>query len=109
MLRLAHGLHFADLYSVEGAARIDAIFIAHVTRVDPALAGRLARARATPAALAPKDESALLIDLAPHLEDFLAELFGIQEAVRALQARHHALAPLFAVKRQFVQRKAMNA
>ncbi len=70
---------------------------------------RLARARAEPDALAAKDESALLIDLAPHLEDFLAELFGIEDAVRALEAQHHALAPLFAVKRQFVQRKAMNA
>ena len=29
--------------------------------------------------------------------------------MRALEARHHELAPLFAVKRQFVQRKAMNA
>src|SRR4029453_18960691 len=36
-------------------------------------------------------------------------LFGIEPEVRALEARHHALAPLFAVKRQFVQRKAMNA
>ena len=29
--------------------------------------------------------------------------------MQALEARHHELAPLFAVKRQFVQRKAMNA
>ena len=29
--------------------------------------------------------------------------------MQALEAQHHALAPLFAVKRQFVQRKAMNA
>ena len=28
--------------------------------------------------------------------------------MRALEARHHELAPLYAVKRQFVQRKAMN-
>ncbi|MGC1816739.1 MAG: FAD-dependent oxidoreductase, partial [Casimicrobiaceae bacterium] len=35
--------------------------------------------------------------------------FGIGRELRALEARHHELAPLFAVKRQFVQRKAMNA
>jgi len=109
MLRLAHGLEFADLYTVDGAARIDACFVAHLARADAALAERLLRARAAPALLAGKDESALLIDVAPHLEDFLAELFGIEDAVRALEARHHELAPLFAVKRQFVQRKAMNA
>jgi len=109
MLRLAHGLAFADLYSVDGAGRIDDRFIAHLAQADGALAARLARARAHPDALTAKDESALLIDLAPHLEDFLADLFGIRDAVHALEARHHDLAPLFAVKRQFVQRKAMNA
>ena len=55
-----------------------------------------------------KDESSLLIALGPHLEDFLGALFGIEGEVRALEARHHELAPLYAVKRQFVQRKAMN-
>jgi NADPH-dependent glutamate synthase beta subunit-like oxidoreductase/NAD(P)H-flavin reductase len=109
MLRLAHGLAFDDLYSVEGAATIDERFLAHLTRTDCALAERLLRARADPAVVPAKEESALLIDVAPHLEDFLAELFGIEEAVRTLEARHHALAPLYAVKRQFVQRKAMNA
>jgi NADPH-dependent glutamate synthase beta subunit-like oxidoreductase/NAD(P)H-flavin reductase len=109
MLRLAHDLQFADLYSDEGAARIDGLFVAHVRRADAALAARLAQARETPAALAPKAESALLIELAPHVEDFIGELFGIEAAVRTLEAQHHALAPLYAVKRQFVQRKAMNA
>jgi NADPH-dependent glutamate synthase beta subunit-like oxidoreductase/NAD(P)H-flavin reductase len=109
MLRLAHGLEFADLHTADGAARIDERFVAHLARADASAAERLLRARAAPASLAAKDESALLIDVAPHLEDFLAELFGIEDAVRALEARHHELAPLFAVKRQFVQRKAMNA
>jgi len=109
MLRLAHGLAFADLYSVDGAARIDRFFLAHVTRADAALAKRFGAARVDPAALAARDESQLLIEIAPHLEDFLADLFGIGDSVHALEAQHHELAPLFVVKRQFVQRKAMNA
>src|SRR6185437_3325443 len=109
MLRLAHGFEFPDLYCVDGAARIDARFVAHLTRADAPLTERFERARAAPASLSAKEEATLLIDVAPHVEDFLAELFGIEDAVRALEARHHALAPLFAVKRQFVQRKAMNA
>ncbi|HQR10646.1 MAG TPA: FAD-dependent oxidoreductase [Casimicrobiaceae bacterium] len=109
MLDLAHGLQFADLYSVEGNQRIDRLFLAHVRAADPALADRIDAARANPSALPVKDESALLIDLAPHLEDFLSELFGIAPEVRALEARHHELAPLFSIKRQFVQRKAANA
>ena len=70
---------------------------------------RLDAARSAPESLEPKAEAALLIALAPHLEDFLAQLFGIAPEVQALEATHHELAPLFAVKRQFVQRKAANA
>ncbi|MEO8345023.1 MAG: FAD-dependent oxidoreductase [Betaproteobacteria bacterium] len=109
MLELAHGLPFADLYSIEGNHRIDALFVAHLRAADPVLAGRLATARDNDAALTLKEESALLIDIAPHLEDFLANLFGIAPEVQVLEARHHELAPLFALKRQFVQRKAANA
>jgi NADPH-dependent glutamate synthase beta subunit-like oxidoreductase/NAD(P)H-flavin reductase len=109
MLKLAFGLTFADLYSGDGAARIDRRFIERLAAADAALAARLAAAREAPHTLSRKDESALLIDVAPHVEDFIAGLFGIESDVRALQTRHHALAPLFAVRRQFVQRKAMNA
>jgi NADPH-dependent glutamate synthase beta subunit-like oxidoreductase/NAD(P)H-flavin reductase len=108
-LTLAHGLTFDDLYSVEGARRIDTHFAAHLAAADAALAARLESARRDPGALAAKDESALLIALAPHLEDFLAALFGVEAEQRALAARHHELAPLYSVKRLFVQRKAMNA
>jgi len=109
MLELAYGLKFADLYSVAGAAAIDRHFLAHLALAAPELALRLVEARAHPGALPRKSESELLIEIAPHLEDFLAHLFGIEDEVRALEARHHELAPLYAVKRQFVQRKAINA
>ena len=109
MLKLAHGLTFADLHSIDGAERIDAAFCAHLEAADAALAGRLAQARSAPEGLTALAEADLLLAVAPHLEDFLGALFGIGDAVRALEARHHELAPLFAIKRQFVQRKAMNA
>ena len=108
-LALPAGLEFADLYSGEGAARIDALFVAHLRGADAALAERLAAARERSEALDRKSESELLIALAPHLEDFVAALFGIGAEVRAREARHHELAPLYAVKRLFVQRRAMNA
>jgi len=52
--------------------------------------------------------SALILEIAPHLTTSLADLFGIQSEFRALAARHHELAPLHTVKRQFVQRRAAN-
>ncbi|HSC96421.1 MAG TPA: FAD-dependent oxidoreductase [Burkholderiales bacterium] len=99
---------FEDLYAREGLLRLDQRFLARLKEADAALHGELARARAEPAALAPKQESALLLALAPHLEQFMARLFGIEAEVRALAAEHHRLAPLYQVKRQFVQRKAMH-
>src|SRR5207244_12582921 len=70
------------------------------------LADRLAAARANP--LAAGAESELLIALAPHVEDFIAQLFGIEGEAQALAERHNELAPLYAIKRQFVQRRALH-
>ncbi len=107
-LILKHGLSFADLYARDGLARIDAVFVAHLAAGDAELHNRLVSARRDPDALEAKAHSQLLIDLAPHLEDFVAALFGIGAEVRALQERHRDLAPLYTVKRLFVQRRAVK-
>jgi len=107
-LALRHGLSFPDLYRRDGLERLDAAFVAHVETTDTALFNRLMAGRRDPEGLEAKTESELLIDLAPHLEDFVGEMFGIGEEVRALQARHLALAPLYTVKRLFVQRRAVK-
>ncbi len=107
-LALRHGLKFADLYRRDGLERLDAAFVAHVQGHAVDLFNRLMSGRRNPAGLEAKAESELLIDLAPHLEDFIADLFGIGEEVRELQARHQALAPLYTVKRLFVQRRAVK-
>jgi NADPH-dependent glutamate synthase beta subunit-like oxidoreductase/NAD(P)H-flavin reductase len=109
MLELSHGLRFDDLYADDGVSRIDSAFGRELAAADAGLKSRLDAARADPDALDRLAESQLLIAVAPHVEDFMAALFGIADEVRALEARHHALAPLFAVRRQFVQRKAANA
>src|SRR5438876_1331630 len=107
MLKLAYGLSFAELYERDGLVRLDAAFLDHLGAAESALRPQLEAARAT-ASLDPKSESALILEIAPHLDDVLAELFGIQAEFRALAARHHELAPLYTVKRQFVQRRAGN-
>ena len=107
-LVLRHGLAFEDLYRRDGLARLDGHFIAHLQAADVALHNRLVTARRDPAALERKAESDLLVDIAPHLEDFIADLFGIVPEMRALQARHDALAPIHTVKRLFVQRRAVK-
>ncbi|HYL49828.1 MAG TPA: FAD-dependent oxidoreductase [Stellaceae bacterium] len=105
-LELKYGLAFGDLYRREGLAKVDDAFLNHLGEADAPLRDCLVAARANGDALAGKDESALLIDLAPHLEDFIGALFCIGRELRELQARHDALAPIHTVKRLFVQRRA---
>jgi NADPH-dependent glutamate synthase beta subunit-like oxidoreductase/NAD(P)H-flavin reductase len=107
-LSLRFGFVFEDLYSREGMVRLDRTFLEYLKAGDPALCERLLAARKNPDALARKQASDLVIAAAGYLEDFIAELFGIEEDVRELQERHHELAPLYAVKRKFVQRKAIT-
>ncbi len=106
MLSLGFGMVFQELYERTGLVKLDQIFLDVLKEGNAELYARLNHARRHPETLAVKDESALLIELAPWLEDFIATLFGIESEVRALAARHHELAPLYFCKRQFVQRRA---
>src|SRR5262245_34084057 len=108
-LSLRHGLAFDDLYTRDGLCRLDAPFVAGLAGIDVALHTRLLAARTAPDALAAKDESTLLIDLAPHLDDFLADLFGVTAPNLTLRAQHARLMPLYDCKRLFVQRYAARS
>jgi len=105
-MHLAFGLHFKDLYERAGLLHVDAAFLTFLGEADGALRGKLLAAREIPPA--GREESDLLVALAPHVEDFLARLFGIEDEARALAARHNELAPLYSVKRLFVQRRALH-
>jgi hypothetical protein len=104
-LTLGFGLAFTDLYENAGLEKLDRRFVAWLREADGDLTARLLDARAQPDALAAGGESLLLTDLAPHLDDFIGELFGVGTALRQLAARHEALTPLYAAKRLFVQRR----
>jgi NADPH-dependent glutamate synthase beta subunit-like oxidoreductase/NAD(P)H-flavin reductase len=105
-MKLGFDIRFSDLYEREGLMRLDAAFLAFVREADTALHDRLIAARST--FPVKKEESDLLVALAPHVEDFLPKLFGIEAEARALAARHNELAPLYSVKRLFVQRRALH-
>ncbi len=108
MHMLNFGFSFPELYSQAGLARLDARFLQYLGEGDASLAVRLGAARTGHEALEKEAESELLIALAPQLQDFIAALLGIEAEVRALSARHAELAPLYSVKRLFVQRRAMH-
>jgi NADPH-dependent glutamate synthase beta subunit-like oxidoreductase/NAD(P)H-flavin reductase len=106
LMQLGFGVAFPDLYEREGLIRLDRAFLACLAEADRSLADKLTVARQQPPAGG--KESELLIALAPHVEDFIAKLFRIEREAQALAERHNELAPLYSVKRQFVQRRALH-
>ncbi len=105
---LGFGFSFAELAEREGLVRLDRLFLEGLAAEDAALHARLMAARAAPDALAVKDESELVVALGPHLDGFVAALFGIEAETLALALETHALDPIHACKRLFVQRQAVK-
>ena len=105
---LAHGLSFTDLASRDGLIRLDRLFLGSLAAADPALHTNLLAARAAPDSLDAKAEADLVVALGRELDPFIATLFGITAQAGALAARTHALDPIHACKRLFVQRQAVK-
>ncbi len=103
---LGLGFNLADFGRRDGLIRLDRAFLDAVAAEDASLHARLLTARAAPEAVAGKDESDLVVSLGSHLDAFVARLFGIEAETAALARRTHALDPVHACKRLFVQRQA---
>ena len=84
---LSYGLAFEDLYRQAGTKKIDGEFLAHLNASAPELAQRLGDARRDASALTAKQSAELIVELAPHVEDFIGELFHIGSGAAAL-CRH---------------------
>ncbi len=105
---LGFGATFASLATREGLISLDKRFLEQVAAQDPALHESLLAARAAPDALEDKAESHLITSLGPILDDFVAELFGIQDALDEVVAQTKHLDPVHSCKRLFVQRQAVK-
>ncbi len=105
-LSLAHGLTFTDLYDETALIKVDSAFLMALKATGAGVHERLLEARAAPETLDPRQEAELLLALAPHLDAFLADLFGIEAELRAAAGEHERLSPLYACKRLFVRRRA---
>src|SRR5271166_721185 len=105
---LGFGATFSSLATREGLVALDKRFLAQLAAQDPALHESLLAARAAPDALEAKAEGHLLTSLGPILDAFVAELFGIQDALDEVVAGTKHLDPVHACKRLFVQRQAVK-
>ncbi|MCB2100133.1 MAG: FAD-dependent oxidoreductase [Rhodobacterales bacterium] len=108
VLTLAHGLTLEDLYDDARLPAVDALFLAALEAHDADLKARLDAARAAPADLDRKAQADLMLEMAPVLDTFLAELFGVEAEVDELAADQARLDDLYACKRLFVQRQAVK-
>lgn len=106
-LTLGFGFEFQDLYNHSGLLKLDSSFLKYIKEASSELHQRLLDARAKKL-LAKLDYSNLITDLAPFVEDYVAELFGIESEVSALANKHNQLSVIFRCKRLFVQRRAVK-
>ncbi len=100
------GFSFHDLFQVEGLNRLDQRFLEYLQGYDKPLHMRLAAYRQSEQPLPPLELSDLLLALAPHLEDFIAHLFGIEEALAASRAATLSSNAVMEFKKQIVLREA---
>ena len=81
------GFTYPDLYEPRALARLTAAFDAFLAARDSAVAERLLAYRASRGVgMSPEEQSAVLVDGAPHLGAFIARLFRIESAWGEQQA-----------------------
>ena len=106
-LILRFGLKFQDLYDHAGLLKLDQSFLEYIKGISFELYDRLIVARHKKS-LPKLEHSNLITDLAPMLEDYVAELFGIESEIATLSQQHNQLSIIFRCKRLFVQRRAVK-
>lgn len=98
------GFSFQELFQPDGLARLDQRFLEFLEGRAPSLATELRAHRQTP--LGTLATSELLLAVGPHLEDFLGELFQIQDALAAARAATLSHDPVMAFKSEWVMKRA---
>lgn len=97
------GFSFAELFQAKGLQRLDQAFL---NQLEPKLRSTLLAYRQQTQEFSPIEVSELLLACAPTLEEFLSELFGIEEEVAISQAKTTSYNPISMFKKYFVLRRA---
>ncbi|MBX7196374.1 MAG: FAD-dependent oxidoreductase, partial [Sandaracinaceae bacterium] len=103
------GLSFDDLFAPDALEALDARFLSELAALAPEAHARLLAYRACRGeGMRPQAVSEVLTESAPFLGDFVARLFGVSEARRALMTDAQEVAPLFRMQDQLVKRRAIK-
>lgn len=104
-LKLA-GFTFAELFRAPGLLRLDTVFLEKLNQENPLLHDNLLAYRHAKKSFTPLEVSELLLSVAPHLEQFLIRLFGIEEAAAIAEIRTTSNNPISEFKKYYVLRRA---
>jgi NADPH-dependent glutamate synthase beta subunit-like oxidoreductase/NAD(P)H-flavin reductase len=101
------GVSYRDLHESEGLRRLFEIFKKDLGDADAALSARYSDYLAG-SPVEPLEESRLLIALAPYVSRFVARIFNVEEDWERMMSEELAFSPVFAFKKEFVQRRVLK-
>ena len=109
MIPLNFGFLFKDLISLAGLTKIDEKFLAWLENQDIDLHSKLQDFRFIGSSnIKDIEYSEFLIALAPFFDDFIAELFNIEDENFSLKKQHEQYNPIYECRRKFIQRYALK-
>ncbi|WP_341757138.1 MULTISPECIES: FAD-dependent oxidoreductase [unclassified Candidatus Tisiphia] len=107
-MTLAFGLNFVDLNNLQGLRRLDEIFLNFLSNHSNSLYQTILSLRANSEQVDTKYYSDFLLEISPIFDDFLAELFGIEQEIADIRLSHKEFDIIYECKRKFVQRIAVK-
>ncbi len=102
-----NGFSYKELFDPEGLARLDQCFFTHLNETAPAVVAQLKRYRAGVGAR--EEQTQLILDLAPLLENFIAALFNIQAELAEARDQILLQEPIFSFKKHYVLKLAKHS
>ena len=102
------GFRYADLNRVRRLMALDQVFHAELRTADPALAARYEHSCHQYARGEAKEDSQLLIEVARHLDRFIARLFHIEKEVQELNRRTTDDRTVCEFKKRFLDRMVLK-
>ncbi len=109
MISLNFGFAFEDLNSLSGLQNLDESFLGFLQDHDNDLSDQLKHYRSIKSkAIDSTNHSEFLLQLAPFVDDFIAELFDITKENLTLKKEHKKFDPIYECRRKFIQRYAVK-
>jgi len=103
------GFTYSDLYNPQRLHDLTEVFHESVRATDPALWVRFDHYRSTLGEdMSPEDISQVIVDMAPHLSAFIAEMFQVRDQHGRMRSAVESEMVVFAFKREFVTRRALK-